>query len=343
MTVFMKKRMIESLQGSSFKRPPFWFMRQAGRYLPEYLETRASCEGFLDLCFTPEKAAEVTLQPIRRFDMDAAILFSDILVIPLSLGQKVWFVKGEGPKLEPIETPEQLNNLAYDPESLFPIYETLRILKVGLPKDKTLIGFSGSPWTLACYMINGGGSKDFAKARIFGHEHPQAFAKLLDLLESAIVDYLCRQIEAGAEVLQLFDSWAGVCSAEECDEWVIAPTKRIVEAIRQRYPDIPIIGFPRLSGIGYRRYVKETNVNGVSLDVQITPEWAKSHLSEYATVQGNLDPLLLAYDLPAALDKAKALRDAFDGVPYIFNLGHGFIPQTPVKHVEALVEFWKNG
>ena len=333
-----KKKLIEALEGKRHVKPPFWFMRQAGRYLPEYLETRASCGGFLDLCFTPEKAAEVTLQPIRRFNMDAAILFSDILVIPLALGQEVAFVKGEGPKLPPITQASEIKNLEYHPESLFPIYETLRILKQELPKDKTLIGFSGSPWTLACYMIEGGGSKDFAKARKFGHTQPEAFSQLLEKIEQVSIDYLQRQIEAGAEVLQLFDSWAGVCSAQEFDDWVVAPTKRIVAALKQSHPHIPVIGFPRLSGIGYRRYVKETGVQGVGLDVQITPEWAKSHLSEFATVQGNLDPILLATDGQAALTQAKYLLDAYADVPFIFNLGHGFIPETPVEHVEKLVE-----
>ncbi len=336
------KKILQALGGKAITKPPFWFMRQAGRYLPEYLETRASCGGFLDLCFNPEKAAEVTLQPIRRFDMDAAILFSDILVIPMALGQEVGFVKGEGPKLPPITTVKEIDALSYNPESLFQIYNTLRILKSELPKDKTLIGFSGSPWTLACYMIEGGGSKDFAKVRKFGHTHPEGFATLLTKVENAIIDYTDRQIQAGAEVIQLFDSWSGVCSAQEFDDWVVAPTKRIVAALKQKYPSIPVIGFPRLSGTGYRRYVKETAVDGVSIDVQVTPEWAKSHLSEFATIQGNLDPILLATDAQGAVDQAKKLVDAYAETPFIFNLGHGFIPETPVKNVEKLVEFLKS-
>ncbi len=336
------KRLLQTLDGKVLKKPPFWFMRQAGRYLPEYLETRASCGGFLDLCFTPEKAAEVTLQPIHRFDMDAAILFSDILVIPLALGQEVSFVKGEGPKLPPITLASEVEALNYEPEKLFPIYGTLGILSEELPKDKTLIGFSGSPWTLACYMIEGGGSKDFAKARKFGHTQPQAFSQLLTKLENAIIDYCGCQIDAGAEVVQLFDSWSGVCSAQEFDDWVVAPTKRIVAALKAKYPKVPVIGFPRLAGIGYRRYVKETGIDAVGMDVQITPQWAKSHLSEFAVVQGNLDPILLATDGDAAIEQAKFLLESYKDVPFIFNLGHGFIPETPVKNVERLVELLKS-
>jgi len=338
-----KKKMLAALNGEVFgKNPPFWFMRQAGRYLPEYLETRASCKGFLDLCFTPEKAAEVTLQPIRRFDMDAAILFSDILVIPLALGQTVGFVKGEGPKLDAVKGISDIENLSYQEKTLSPVYETLDILKSKLPNDKTLIGFSGSPWTLACYMIEGGGSKDFALARKFAHAQPQAFALLLQKLEEAIVQYLGEQIAHGAEVIQLFDSWAGVCSAQEFDNWVIEPTTRIVAKLKAAHPQIPVIGFPRLGGIGYRRYVKKTVVKGIGMDVQIMPEWAKSHLCDYACVQGNLDPVLLAFDGKAALEQAKYLVDSYREVPFIFNLGHGFLPQTPVENVEKLVELLKS-
>ncbi|MDG1288037.1 MAG: uroporphyrinogen decarboxylase [Rickettsiales bacterium] len=336
------KRFLQTLSGEILDRPPFWFMRQAGRYLPEYLETRAKCGGFLDLCFTPEKAAEVTLQPINRFDMDAAILFSDILVIPLALGQEVGFVKGEGPKLPPITSSGEIEALRYNPEKLFPIYGTLGILSKELPKDKTLIGFSGSPWTLACYMIEGGGSKDFAKARKFGHLQSAAFSQLLAKLEYAIIDYCSRQIIAGAEVIQLFDSWSGVCSEQEFDDWVVAPTKRIVAALKAKHPTIPIIGFPRLAGTGYRRYVKQTGIDGVSIDVQISPAWAKSHLSEFAVVQGNLDPILLATDGDAAIKQAKSLLKAYRDVSFIFNLGHGFIPETPIKNVERLVELLKS-
>lgn len=336
------KPLLNTLKGDISKYKPFWFMRQAGRYLPEYLELRASCDGFLDLCFTPKKAAEVTLQPIRRFGMDAAILFSDILVIPLALGQEVKFVKGEGPKLPPISSPEEISQLSFQPDVLKPIYETVERVSDSLSQETALIGFSGSPWTLACYMIEGGGSKDFSKARKFGNKQPEAFSELLSKVESSIIYYCSQQIEAGAEVIQLFDSWSGVCSAKEFDEWVVAPTKRIVSELKATYPHIPIIGFPRLAGIGYRRYVKQTKVDAVGLDVQITPEWAKSHLSDYATVQGNLDPILLATDGDAAVEQTKMLLDAYADVPYIFNLGHGFIPETPVANVEKLVKLLKS-
>ncbi len=333
------KKLLQTLNRKLHPKPPFWFMRQAGRYLPEYLETRASCGGFLDLCFNPEKAAEVTLQPIRRFNMDAAILFSDILVIPMALGQPLRFEKGEGPKLPPISSLQEVQALEYDPEKLNPIYQTVTLLKQKLPQDKTLIGFSGSPWTLACYMLQGGGSKDFATARKFGHQQPQAFAQLLEKIEAATLDYVSKQVDAGAEVIQFFDSWSGVCSAAEFDAWVVAPTRRLVSALKKRYPHLPIIGFPRLAGIGYQRYVMQTGIDAVGLDVQITPKWAKSHLSQHVVLQGNLDPILLASDAKGAVDEAKRLVDAYADTPFIFNLGHGFIPETPVSHVEKLVEF----
>jgi uroporphyrinogen decarboxylase len=313
-------------------------LRQAGRYLPEYREVRAGVKDFLDLCYTPEKAAEVTLQPIRRFNMDAAILFSDILVIPHALGQEVAFMKGEGPKLPPLQDAKAVAALHYQPEVLAPVMETVSILARELPADKTLIGFSGAPWTLACYMLQGGGSKDFAQARAFAHQQPAAFAPLLQKLEHSITDYLTAQVEAGAEVAMLFDSWAGVLSAQEFDDWVIAPTQRIIAALRAKFPELPVIGFPRLAGIGYRRYVKQTGVTAVHLDSQILPEWAISHVSDQAVIQGNLDPLLLATDKQATVAQARRLKEAYKDVPHIFNLGHGFLPWTPVEHVEALVE-----
>jgi uroporphyrinogen decarboxylase len=339
----MEKRFLQSLRCQKTDRAPFWFMRQAGRYLPEYREVRAGCDGFLDLCFTPEKAAEVTLQPIRRFDMDAAILFSDILVIPHALGQQVRFVQGEGPKLDALKTPEDIARLTYDATKLAPVMQTLRLLTEELPKDKALIGFSGSPWTLACYMLEGSGSKDFAIARRFGQSQPEAFAALLKVLEQSIIAYVTEQVKNGAEAIQLFDSWAGVCNANEFDEWVIAPTKRIVAALKAEFPQLSIIGFPRLAGIGYRRYAKETGVDAVSIDGQITPEWAIENLCDTVAVQGNLDNLLLATNGEAALDQARYLLDAYRGQPYIFNLSHGFLPETPVKNVERLVELLKQG
>lgn len=340
----MSKRIQKILQGEKISGPaPFWFLRQAGRYLPEYREVRAGCENFLDLCYNPKKAAEVTLQPIRRFDMDAAILFSDILVIPHALGQPVNFVKGEGPKLPPLEDMKSVRELNYNPEVLEPVYGTVSLLSEKLPEDKTLIGFSGAPWTLACYMLEGGGSKDFAKARAFAHQQPEAFALLLEKLESSITHYLLQQIKAGAEVAMVFDSWSGILSADEFDDWVIAPTRRIVEALRREHTDFPVIGFPRLAGIGYRRYVKQTGVSAVHIDAQTTPEWAISHLSEFAVIQGHLDPLLLATDKQATLKQAKKILEAYQGVPFIFNLGHGFLPWTPVENVESLVALLKEG
>jgi len=329
------------------KTVPFWFMRQAGRYLPEYLAIRQQCGSFLDLCYNPEKAAEVTLQPLKRFDMDAAILFADILLIPDALGQKVTFVKGEGPKLDALNSAKSVDALHFNPQVLAPIYETIKIIKQQLSPEKALIGFSGSPWTLACYMIQGSGSKDFALAQRFALQQPAAFDRLISILEASIIHYLDAQIKAGADAVQLFDSWAGMCNAHNFDRYVIAPTQRIVAALKKSHPQVPVIGFPRLSGIGYARFASQTGVDGVSLDTQITPDWAKQQLatsdsSKKIVLQGNLDSLLLACDATKALDQAKYLVEAYQGVPYIFNLGHGFVPDTPIAHVEKLVEYLKS-
>lgn len=324
-----------ALRKDTGKRAPFWFMRQAGRYLPEYREVRARCKGFLDLCYTPDLAVEVTLQPIRRFDMDAAIIFSDILVVPHALGTEVSFVEGEGPKLTPFSEADLAHlSLARVEGHIQPVLRALRQVSAELGADKALIGFAGAPWTVACYMIEGGGSREFEHARRFALEHPKAFARLIALLEDATILYLKAQIAAGADVIQLFDSWAGILPHAEFETWVIDPTKRIAQALKQAYPQIPMIGFPRLAGTRYADYAK-TGVAGVSVDFTADLPTLECE----AVKQGNLDPYLLAYDLPKALDESKRLIHAMQGEPFIFNLGHGMLPQTPVKHVQALCDF----
>lgn len=316
-------------------------MRQAGRYLPEYRKIRAGAGSFLDLCFNSELAAEVTLQPIRRFNMDAAILFSDILVIPHALGREVRFLEGEGPKLSPITTlpeVEAMDVMAVE-EKLAPVFETLRILSRKLPKDKALIGFAGSPWTVACYMVEGGGSREFAKVRNMALREPAMFQKLIDRITDATIVYLRRQIKCGAHVLQLFDSWAGVLPEQDFVRWSIAPTARIVCELRASHPQIPLIGFPRMAGAMAERYAVETGVNGISIDYMQTLEYARDVLQKRVVVQGNLDPLLLASDKEATLAEAKRIVAQLGEKPFVFNLGHGIVPHTPVEHVQALSEY----
>lgn len=335
------KLLIAALKRQGTERVPFWFMRQAGRYLPEYRHLRGTCKGFLDLCYTPDKAAEVTLQPVRRFGMDAAILFSDILVVPHALGCELAFVEGEGPKLKPIESKSGLATLSLSRVEVHiqPVLQTVRQAKAQLAADKTLIGFAGSPWTVACYMIEGGSSREFEKAKRFIQEQPGIFSKLITLLEQATLLYLKAQVDAGAEVIQLFDSWAGLLSPAEFSHWVIAPTRRIAQELKKTFPHIPIIGFPRLAGTCYVEYARDTGVDGVSVD-----QTAKlgALCGENIVLQGNLDPYSLAHDLPGALAQARQLCQQMRGRPYIFNLGHGMLPQTPVEHVEALCYMLKD-
>lgn len=343
-----EKRFLKVLNREVTDRAPFWFMRQAGRYLPEYRETRASCKGFLDLCYTPEKAAEVTLQPIRRFGMDAAILFADILVVPDALGAEVAFVEGEGPKLKPLTNEKDLQALsvARVSEHVQPVYETIRRVKEALPKEVALIGFAGAPWTVACYMVEGGGSREFDKVRRFALEQPEVFAKLIHVLEAATLDYLSGQVDNGAEVLQLFDSWAGVLPPEDFDEWVVQPTRRIAKALKKKYPQIPLIGFPRLAGSKLPAYAAIEELDAVSIDQATDIAYADFVLSTAPAkpvAQGNLDPALLGYNLPRMMEQAQALVSRFKGRPYIFNLGHGMTPQIPIAHVEKLCDLLKTG
>lgn len=338
------KPLLATLRGEKLARPPIWIMRQAGRYLPEYREVRAKAGTFLDLCYTPDLAVEVTLQPLRRFDLDAAILFSDILVIPDALGQKVRFEVGEGPLLEPVTA---ASIAALQPERvverLAPVLETVKRLRAALAPDKTLIGFCGSPWTVATYMIGGRGSPDQAAARLFALREPQAFAALMEMLVASSVDYLVAQLQAGADVAQLFESWALNLDDENFASHVIEPNRRIVEGVRQKVPGAPIIGFPRGAAGNLARYAAQTGVDALGLDYATPLEFARTHLPAALPVQGNLDPLRLVAGGDQLDRRVDAIIAAFADRPHIFNLGHGIVPDTPIAHVERLVNRVKAG
>lgn len=313
-------------------------MRQAGRYLPEYRTLRAKAGSFLDLCFNPEWASAVTLQPVERFDLDAAILFSDILVAPLALGRRVWFVEGEGPRLEPIDV---AGIAALDggnaEETLAPVLETVRRVRSKLDGSKTLIGFCGAPWTVATYMIAGQGTADQAPARRFALENGQAFAELVERLVLLSADYLVAQAKAGADVVQIFDSWAGVLDEDGFERWCVAPTAEIVQRVKSAVPAVKIIGFPRGAGAKLERYVAATGVDGMSIDWSVPVGYARDRLQPLVAVQGNLDPMVLMVG-GDALDRAvRRIRAGLGDGRFIFNLGHGILPQTPVEHVARLV------
>lgn len=332
------KRMLRVLSGERLDKPPFWLMRQAGRYLPEYRQIRSEAGGFLDLCFSPKLACEVTLQPIRRYGMDAAILFSDILIVPHGLGQRVAFKEGEGPVLDPIRSAGDLGHLSLVGfhDRVAPVYETVSRIAEALPKETTLIGFAGSPWTVATYMAEGGGSKEFVAVKRWAYGDPEGFGRLIDMLVEATIGYLSRQVEAGAEVLQLFDSWAGVLPESGFRRWCIEPTRHIIAALKARHPRVPIIGFPRGAGTLYADYVVETGVDAVSLDTAVPVAWAAGTLQPKLPVQGNLDPILLVAG-GAALDREiDRILDGFAGGAHIFNLGHGVTQTTPPETVERL-------
>lgn len=336
-----KRRFLAPFAGPCLTPPPIWLMRQAGRYLPEYRAVRAQAGGFLDLCYSPALAAEVTLQPIRRYGFDAAILFSDILVVPHALGQKVEFVEGEGPRLEPVRSERDLQRLnGAATRSRFGIVcETVARLRQDLPDETALIGFCGAPWTVATYMVAGRGTPDQADARLWAYRDPEGFAKLIDLLVEVSIDYLSMQAEAGADALQIFDTWAGSLPPGEFDAWVVQPTARIVEAVRERHPQVPIIGFPRGAGQKMQRYVALTKVQGLGCDTGMEPE-QMADLGKVlnVVVQGNLDPLLLVAGGPELDRQVGAILAGVKGVPHIFNLGHGIVPETPPDNVARLVE-----
>jgi uroporphyrinogen decarboxylase len=336
----VKKSLLGILQGQRQTIPPIWLMRQAGRYLPEYRAVREKAGGFLNLCFSPELAAEATLQPIRRFGFDGAILFSDILVIPHALGRKVTFAAGEGPRLEPIGRPEFIASISrdIDQDALAPVYEAIGRVKSELPDHVTFLGFCGAPWTVATYMIAGEGTPDQAPARLFAYRYPDAFADLIDILVKASIAYLVRQIEAGVDAVQIFDTWAGVLSPTEFVRWSVAPTAKIVAGVRESLPDARIIGFPRGAQTMLPHYVDDVAVDAVGLDWMINKTFAREQVQKRVAVQGNLDPLVLVTGgsaLDAAIDDVMA---AFADGPFIFNLGHGILPETPIENVERLLK-----
>lgn len=335
----MTKSFLQALKGETLSPPPMWLMRQAGRYLPEYLATRAQSKNFLHFCYSPDLAVEVTLQPLRRYAFDAAILFCDILVVPDALGQKVEFVSGQGPQLEPIKNEAELEavlKLDGFHEHLKPVYETVRRLSSEIPDTTALIGFAGAPWTVATYMVEGKGSKTYEEIRSIAYSDPQFFQRLMDLLVDRTASYLIEQAHNGAEALQVFDSWAGVLSEQQFVKWAIEPMAEIVKRVKTVHPDVPIIGFPRGAGPMYKRYVMETGVDGVGLDHSLPLEWARDHLQKHVTVQGNLDNLLLVAGGEAMDTEVKRILEILGDGPFIFNLGHGIVPQTPPEHVARL-------
>jgi uroporphyrinogen decarboxylase len=331
---------LRALSGETLPKPPLWLMRQAGRYLPEYRELRAKAGGFLDLCYNPEWAAEVTLQPIRRFGFDAAILFSDILVIPHALGQKLWFAQGEGPRLEPVADAVRFGEIRdeIDPDVLAPVYETVRRVKSALPKETALIGFCGAPWTVATYMVAGRGTPDQGPAKALFQRDPALFARLIDRLVVNSAAYLNAQIDAGVDAVQIFDSWAGSLGPEDFKRWCIEPTRRIVDLVRGRHPQAKIIGFPRGAGAGIPAYVRDTGIDAVGLETEIERSFVREAIQPLVPVQGHLDPQLLRAGGPELDREIEAIRAAFGGGPFVFNLGHGILPDTPIAHVERLVE-----
>lgn len=341
----IQKHFLETLKGNVGKRPPFWIMRQAGRYLPEYRKVRENTGGFLDMCFTPDKAAEVTLQPLRRFDMDAAIIFSDILVIPYALDIPVTFVKGEGPKLEPSNSPDALKKIQLKDvvANLKPVYEAIEQVRAELSPEKALIGFCGAPWTVATYIIEGGSSRDFTTTRQLALQAPEAFSHLMDVLVESSALHLVAQVKAGADVVQIFDSWAGVVPNEEFNNWCIEPVKKLITRVKTLCPETPVIAFPKGIGFRYSNYAELTGADAVGVDMTV-PLANMVGLEKQSAVQGNLDPLVLAYNKELALKKAREMLTSMQGKRYIFNLGHGIIPQTPIENVEALctlIREWK--
>ena len=338
------KPLLAVLKGERRNPPPVWMMRQAGRYLPEYRALREEKGSFLDLVYDSDAAAEITLQPLKRFpEIDAAILFADILLVPFAIGQNLTFIAGEGPRLTPPLAGTGLDQLTPFPARLDPIYETVAKVRSGLDPAKTLIGFAGSPWTVATYMVAGQASRQQSEARQLAYEDAKQFAELIQRVEEVTIDYLSKQIEAGAEAVQLFDSWAGSLAPAQFEQWVIAPTARITAALKARHPTVPVIGFPKGAGGKLAAYARESGIDAIGLDETVDPAWAARELPQDMPLQGNLDPLALLAGGDALKNGVRRILDAFDGRPHIFNLGHGILQETPIAHVEELLKLVKGG
>lgn len=334
--------LLDTLRGKNVRPRPSWLMRQAGRYLPEYRALRAEKGGFLALVYDSEAAAEITIQPLRRYGMDGAILFSDILIVPYAMGQDLEFLVGEGPHLSPRLADAALSSLHAVPERLTPIYDTVKLVRAQLPADKTMLGFAGSPWTVATYMVAGEGSRDQHVTRELAYRDPAAFQAIIDAIVAVTIEYLAGQIMVGAEAVQLFDSWAGSLSPAQFERWVIAPNAAIASAINARFPDVPVIGFPKGAGEKLPAYARETGVQAIGLDETIDPLWAHKVLPEGLPVQGNLDPLLLLAGGDEMERQALHILETFADRPHVFNLGHGIGQTTPVEHVGQLLNLVRN-
>ncbi len=336
-----QKKLLRALNGETLDTPPVWMMRQAGRYLPEYRATRAVAGDFLSLCYNSELAAEVSLQPIRRYNFDAAIMFADILLVPQALGADVWFVTGEGPRLSTITTPDQAAALKPADaihDTLSPIYETLRILRRELPSETTLIGFAGAPWTVATYMIAGRGTPDQGPAHALKDTDRATFEAVLDRITEATIEYLLMQIEAGAEVIKLFDSWAGSLKGDDFNKYALEPTRRIIAALKAKHPTIPVIAFPREAGPAYVGFAKAVGADCLALDTKVDLKWAAETLQTDGCVQGNLDPKLMVEGGDRLFSETQRIVKALSGGPHIFNLGHGITPDADPENVHVMLE-----
>jgi uroporphyrinogen decarboxylase len=341
-----QKTILRALAGETLPTPPIWMMRQAGRYLPEYRATRAQAGDFLSLCYTPDLAAEVTLQPIRRYGFDAAILFADILLLPQALGPKLWFETGEGPRMETTTTMAQVQALKPAEaihDTLAPVYETLRILSRELPRETTLIGFAGSPWTVATYMIAGRGKDEQAGAHALKAQDRATFQALIDKITEATILYLSAQVQAGAEVVKLFDSWAGSLKGQDFTDFAVKPTARIIAALKELHPGLPVIAFPREAGNGYIGFAKATGADCVAVDNSVTPEWAAEHVQKDGCVQGNLAPEHMVTGGEALVRETRRVVQAFRNGPHIFNLGHGITPDANPDHVKLMIDTVRGG
>lgn len=327
---------VNTLLGNKQSKTPIWFMRQAGRYLEEYRNLRASTNNFMEFCYNAEKASEATLQPIDRFGFDAAIIFSDILVIPDAIGADVTFQKGMGPIVKCEINDAFLDKAKFDSQKLENVYKAISLTRSRLSEDKSLIGFAGAPWTLATYMIEGGTSRDFEKTKRLAYRNEKLFSRLIDVLTESVADHLILQIKSGANALQIFDSWSGVLTEDQFKKWSIDPIKKITSKIKAEFPDIPIIGFPKGAGVMYKEYAKETGVNAISFDQNISRNWIHDNID--LTVQGNLDPVLLTSNLQGALHQVDDIMSVFADKPFVFNLGHGILPDTPVENVKAVID-----